>query len=67
MRRRVCAAASPVFFSAAQARKISLPGSLGWAEGALKCHVRDGDASTAIKVLRIPSVFRVGSLGSRAV
>ena len=43
MRHRARAAASLSLFWAAQAivRKLSLPGSLGWAEGALKRHSRN--------------------------
>ena len=51
-RRRVAssrrAAASFFFFSflslAAQAGKLLLSGSLGWAEGVLKCHARNSEA-----------------------
>ena len=59
MRRHVRAAASPFFFMAANARKLSLSGSLGWAEGALKCHPRNSDSRAAIEVLSVSSVFRV--------
>ena len=48
----------PLFF-AAQASKLSLSGSLGRAEGTLKCHARNGDGGTAIVVLRVSSVFGV--------
>ena len=41
----------PLFFSAAQARKLSLSGSLGWADGAVKCHPHNGDGGGAIEVL----------------
>ena len=64
MRRRVRATASRVraaaslffFFLAPQARKLSLSGSLGWAEGALKCHPWKGDGGGAIQVLSASSV-----------
>ena len=70
MLRRVRAAASYFFFlaAAAQARRLSLSGAFGWAEGALKCHARNSDGGVAIEVLieRIFCVFG-RSLGSRAV
>ena len=57
MRRRVHAAASLLFFLAAQASKLSLSWSLGWAEGALKCHMRNCDDGVGIEVLIVSSVF----------
>ena len=56
---RVCAAASLCFVLAAQARKLSLLASLGWAEEAQKRHVRrsDGDAAI-IEILSYPLCFR---------
>ena len=59
MRRRVRAAASLSFFVAAQARKLSLSASLAWAEGALKCHLRNSDGGAAIEVLSVSLVFWV--------
>ena len=45
---RVCAAASLCFVLAAQARKLSLSASLGWAEEAQKRHARNSDGDAAI-------------------
>ena len=59
MRRRVCVAASLSYLSffGAQARKLSLPRSLGLAEGGLTRHTRtsDGDAATEVfeRILRV--------------
>ena len=47
----------PLFFSAAQARKLTLSGSLGWAEGTVTCHPRNSDGGAAIEVLSVSSVF----------
>ena len=44
-------------FSAAQARKLSLSASLACAEGALKCHPRNGDGGVAIEVSSVSFVF----------
>ena len=59
MHGRVCAAASLCFVLAAQARKLSLSASLGWAEEAQKRHARksDGDA-LIIETLSYPLCFR---------
>ena len=52
---RVCAAASLCFVLAAQARKLSLSASLGWAEEAQKRHARNSDGDAAIiEVLNYP-------------
>ena len=47
------------FCLAAQARKLSLQGSLGWAGGTLACHARNSDGDAAIEVLSFASVFWV--------
>ena len=47
------------FFLAAQARKLSLSGSLGWAGGALECHPRNSDGGATIELLIVSSVFWV--------
>ena len=62
---RVCAAASLCFVLAAQARKLSLLASLGWAEEAQKRHVRRSDGDAAIIEASSSSVFSVASLGCR--
>ena len=49
----------PLFFFAAQARKLSLSGYLGWAEGTLKCHPRNSDGGEAIGFFSVSSVFWV--------
>ena len=49
-------------FLAAQARKLSLSGYLGWAEGSLKRHGRDSDGDAAIAVLNVSSRFWVDHL-----
>ena len=59
MRCRVRATASLVLFLAAQARELSLSGSLAWAKGALKRRARNGGADAAGEVLRVSSVFLV--------
>ena len=48
MHGRVRAAASLCFVLAAQARKLSLSASLGWAEEAQKRHARNSDGDAAI-------------------
>ena len=53
----------PLFFFAAQGRKLSLSASPAWAEGALKCHPRNSDGGAA---WAYPLCFGL-SLGSRAV
>ena len=59
MHGRVRAAASLCFVLAAQARKLSLSASLGWAEGAQKRHARNSDGDAAIiEVLSHPLCFR---------
>ena len=56
---RVRAAASLCFVLAAQARKLSLSASLGWAEEAQKRHARNSDGDAAIiEVLSYPLRFR---------
>ena len=66
MRRRVRAAASFLFFLAAQARKLSPSGSLGWAEGSPKCRARRGNGDEAFKLLSEFSRFwLVGSVFMR--
>ena len=56
---RVRAAASLCFVLAAQARKLSLSASLGWAEEAQKRHARNSDSDAAIiEVLSYPLCFR---------
>ena len=56
---RVRAAASLCFVLAAQARKLSLSGSLGWAEEAQKRHARDSDGDAAIiEVMNYALCFR---------
>ena len=56
---RVRAAASLCFVLAAQARKLSLSPSLGWAGEAQKRHARNSDGDAAIiKVLSFPLYFR---------
>ena len=57
MRRRVRAVSSLFFVLVAQARKLSLTGSLGWAEEALKCDPLNSDGGAAIEVLSVSSVF----------
>ena len=57
LRCRVRAAASLFFFLEAQDRKLSLSGCLGWAEGALEHHVRNGNGGAAIEVSNVSSVF----------
>ena len=59
MRRRVRAVSSLFFVLVAQARKLSLTGSLGWAEEALKCDPLNSDGGAAIEVLSVSSVFWV--------
>ena len=55
----VRATASLCFVLAAQARKLSLSASLGWAEEAQKRHARNNDANAAIiEVLSYPLCFR---------
>ena len=63
MHRRVRAAASLFFFSAAQARNLSLSGTLGWAEGALTSHPRNSDGGAAIEFFCVLGL----SLGSLTV
>ena len=47
------------FILAAQARKLSLSASLGWAEEAQKRHARNSDGDAAIiEVLSYPLCFR---------
>ena len=48
-----------LFCLAAQVTKLSLSGSLGLAEGALKCHPRNSDDGAAIEVLSVSSVLWV--------
>ena len=48
-----------LLFLAAQARKLTLSGPLGWAEGALKCHSLNNNGGKAIGVLSVFSVFWV--------
>ena len=56
---RVRAAASLCLVLAAQARKLSLSASLGWAEEAQKRHARNSDGDAAIiEVLSYPLCFR---------
>ena len=56
---RVRAAASLCFVLAAQARKLSLSASLGWAEEAQKRHARNSDGDAAIiEILSYPLCFR---------
>ena len=57
MQCRVRAVASLFFFLVAQDRKLSLSGCLGWAEGALKRHVRNSSGDEAIEVSSVSSVF----------
>ena len=57
----------PLSFLAAQARKLSLSGPLGWAEGARKCHPRKSDGGAAMEALSVLSVFLGLSLGFRGV
>ena len=52
----------PLFFLAAQVRKLSLSAFLEWAEEALKRHARDSDGDAAIEVLSFSSVFWVDPL-----
>ena len=47
----------PLFFLAAQVRKLSFSASLEWTEEALKRHARDSDGDAATEVLSFPSVF----------
>ena len=51
------AAASLFFFLVAQDGKLSLLGSHGWAEGALKRQARNNNRDAAIKVLSVSAVF----------
>ena len=56
---RVRVAARLCFVLAAQARKLSLSASLGWAEEAQKRHARNSDGDAAIiEVLNCPLCFR---------
>ena len=56
---RVRVAARLCFVLAAQARKLSLSASLGWAEEAHKRHARNSDGDAAIfEVLNNPPCFR---------
>ena len=65
MHGRVRAAASLCIVLAAQARKLSLSASLGWAEEARKGNERNSDGDAAvIEALSYP-VFSVASLGCR--
>ena len=59
MRCRLRAAASLFSFLAAQARKLSLSGSLGWAERARKYHPRKSDGGAAMEALSKLSVLSV--------
>ena len=60
------AAASLCFVLAAEARKLSLSASLGWAEEAHKRHARNGDGDAAIiEFLNYPLCVSVASLGCR--
>ena len=47
---RVRPAASLFFFLAVQARKLSLSGSLGWAEEALNCHAQNSGGGASMEV-----------------
>ena len=56
----VRADASLCFVSAAQARKLSVSASLGWAEEPQRRHARNSDGDAAIiKVLSYPLCFRL--------
>ena len=57
LRCRVRAVASPFLFLVAQDRKLSLSGSLGWAEEALKRHVWNCNGDEAIEVSSVGIVF----------
>ena len=61
LRCRVRAAASLFFFLVAQDRKLSLSGCLGWAQEALKRHVRNSSGDAAIEVSSVSSVVLICS------